>query len=382
MGLVGEFDMDDCQLTNNASAADGVLFGSSCACGVVSNGLFFDGAVTSATFDQEIKEVFTADWSMTFYTRIENTGDETVDIFFLGENCGRDSVFTVRYFAASQRFRVRLSDSPNNEVQLDGQSNDNTCWQYLAITKEGSIMRFYINGVLQQEASSVSALSLDVNGNLRIAGSPCLVVPVNADRRVRGRIDELRFFNRVLDEREIRASDLQPDQIRTRDTTIFVGETIQLQTGGSCTMNFTWSPTSFMDDPNSLNPRVSPIETTTYTLTINDGTCAAVDQVRVNVVSREELTCEGLLLPNAFTPNGDNINDNLGISNKFLIEEMESFEIFNRWGGRVFFTNDIDGTWDGRYKNEIVQASSFVYVVNYTCEGASYSKSGTVHVMR
>jgi len=382
-GPIAQFKMNDCMLTNEVSNVEGALFGGNlCGCGVQSNGISFDGIFTEATFDTELTDTYQGDWSMTFYVRLENSGSETVDIFFLGENCGRDSVFSFRYFAAADRFRVRLSDSPNNEVQLDGQADPNTCWQYIGIVNQGSILRLYINGTLAAEGSAISPQRLNVDANLTIGSSPCLDVPVSPDSKIRGRIDQLKIYDRPLSQAEVVADDMKPDQIVSGDTTIFIGTTIQLRTGGSCSNDFTWSPTTFLDDPNSLNPLVTPTETTTYTLDINDDSCNATDQIRVNVVSREELSCGDLLLPNAFTPNNDNINDTYGISNKFIVEEIKSFEIFNKWGGRVFFTDQVDGTWDGVYKGETVSASSYVYLVSYTCEGQEYSKSGTLHVLR
>ena len=381
--LVAEFNMNDCQLTNGMSTGDGVLFGGDlCGCGVISNGISFDGSFTEATFDTEIGQIFQGDWSMTFYARIDNQGDETADIFFLGENCGRDSVFSVRYFVAADRFRVRLSDSPNNEVQLDAQADPNTCWQYVGIVKEGSILRLYINGVLLAQDAAVSNLSLNVSGNLKISGSPCLIVPVNPDSKFLGRIDELKIYNTARSDRQIAADNRKPDQIVTNDTTIFLGSSLQLLTGGTCSSQFSWSPSTFLVNANDLNPRTTPTTTTTYNLTINDGSCQAVDQVKVSVVSRDQLGCEDLLLPNVFTPNDDRINDTYGISNRFIIDELKTFEIFNRWGGRVFFSDDVDGVWDGRYKGEVVAASSFVYLVTYVCGGEDFSKSGTLHVIR
>ncbi|MEL6122343.1 MAG: hypothetical protein AAFR14_01375, partial [Bacteroidota bacterium] len=107
--LVASYDMDACSLFDPVGGLDGIILFNPdpCACGVLSNGLQFPGGLTSASFDDDLNEVFRGDWSMTFYVRFENTGEETVDLFFLGENCGRDSIFSVRYFPTAERFRVR-----------------------------------------------------------------------------------------------------------------------------------------------------------------------------------------------------------------------------------------------------------------------------------
>lgn len=387
MSLYGQnpaasYSMSDCQLTDEINGFASSLFGGSCECGVESNGILFNGSLTEAVFADEVSSLFREDWSMTFYVKMENTGEETVDLFFMGENCGRDSIFSVRYFAAADRFRVRVSDSPNNEAQVDAQADPSTCWQYIGIVKEGPDLRVYINGELIGEESSVSDLRLNVSGDLEIASSPCLNSPANPDVKFQGVIDELEIFNQVLTEREIANRYLEPDQIVIRDTTIFLGSSVRLLTGGSCSSDFNWSPPTYLDDPTRLEPISTPEQTITYTLDVNDGDCMAVDQVRISVVSREELACGDLLMPNAFTPNGDSVNDRYGISNGFIIDELTSFEIFNRWGGRVFFTDDFRAQWDGVYKGEIAPAAPYVYLVKYTCEGESFSKTGTLHIIR
>ncbi len=60
---------------------------------------------------------------------------------------------------------------------------------------------------------------------------------------------------------------------------------------------------------------------------------------------------------NAFTPNGDNLNDTYGVDSKFITEfEMM---IFNKWGEGIFQTNDINQRWDGRYKNGFAPSGEY-----------------------
>lgn len=381
--LVAEFEMDQCNLENSIGTWGGQVSSSvECACGVQANGLGFDGMSTFATFDSEVNAILQEDWTISFYVKVDNIGDEIVDLLFLGADCGRDSVFSVRYFTSSGRFRVRLSDSRDNEAQVDGQRDPNSCWQYVAITKQGSVLALYINGVLAEQSSAISELRLNVDSRLSIGNSPCLNSPSNPDVRLDGSIDELRIYNYALQVSEIIRDDYRPDQILNRDTTIFEGGSVLLSTGGSCSGDFEWSPTESLSNPNRLDPVATPLETTNYTLTIDYANCSITNTVRISVVSESEITCQDLSLPSAFTPNADGINDRYGISNGFLIENMEGFEIFNRWGSRVFFTPEITGTWDGVYQGAPAPPTSYVYVVDYTCEGERYRKTGTLHLIR
>lgn len=380
-GLVAEFNMDGCTLNDSQGTFSGITFFTNCECGVRSNGLnFANGA--NAEFDDNLNEVLRGDWSISFYVQINNTGSESVDILYLGEECSLDSVFSVRYLTSIQQFRFQMASSRNNEVQLNGLADRNSCWQHVVITKDATNFAMYINGILTDSEPSISLIDLNVDAPLTISNSPCQFVSVSSFAPFEGNIDELRIFNRPLTEREIGDSFLFPDKIITNDTTIFQGSTIRINTGGSCSSNFSWSPTTGLDDPSLLNPLATPDSDITYTLTVNGNNCQSVDQINIRVADPSQLTCEDLKLPSAFTPNDDRINDTYGISNRFLITDLQSFEVFNRWGGRVFYTNDINGEWDGSYQDAPAPANSYVYKVAYTCNGQMFNKTGTVNLLK
>jgi len=69
-------------------------------------------------------------------------------------------------------------------------------------------------------------------------------------------------------------------------------------------------------------------------------------------------------IPNAFSPNGDGMNETYAIS---TINKLSDFtlKIFNRWGQMVFETNYITEGWDGKYKNEDCPVGTYVVIINY-----------------
>ncbi len=67
-------------------------------------------------------------------------------------------------------------------------------------------------------------------------------------------------------------------------------------------------------------------------------------------------------IPNAFSPNGDNINDFLQVEGNAGIDFME-LKIFNRWGEMVFQTTDPQGRWDGTYKQQPQEMEVYVYTL-------------------
>lgn len=66
-----------------------------------------------------------------------------------------------------------------------------------------------------------------------------------------------------------------------------------------------------------------------------------------------------VVFPNAFTPNGDGLND-VFIYKANLIEQIE-LKIFNRWGELIFYTDQLDIGWDGTYRGTLVPEGSYVY---------------------
>lgn len=70
-----------------------------------------------------------------------------------------------------------------------------------------------------------------------------------------------------------------------------------------------------------------------------------------------------LLVPTAFTPNGDGVNDFLSWSN-VDVTEFE-IHIYNRWGELVYTTTDVKQYWDGTYKGEIAGDGLYIYRIVY-----------------
>jgi gliding motility-associated-like protein len=111
-----------------------------------------------------------------------------------------------------------------------------------------------------------------------------------------------------------------------------------------------------------------PRDSTTFTVVYTDQAgCEATDFINIAV-----LNDQSLYIPNAFSPNGDGKNDELKIYARFVKEF--NWSVFNRWGEKVFETNDINFGWDGRYKGVLQPPSVYVYYLTVT-----YLNNKTVH---
>jgi gliding motility-associated-like protein len=80
------------------------------------------------------------------------------------------------------------------------------------------------------------------------------------------------------------------------------------------------------------------------------------------VLINVELDCGEIFVPTAFSPNSDNLNDRLvvcGLDNG-CVKELK-FEVYDRWGQRVFETEDPQNHWDGSYKGRELNTAVFVF---------------------
>ncbi len=93
--------------------------------------------------------------------------------------------------------------------------------------------------------------------------------------------------------------------------------------------------------------------------------------------------CE-LRMPRAFTPNNDGINDAVGLINPcdMILTEF-SFSVFNRWGERVFSTNDYTGKWNGMYNNKHVPSGVYLYSIQAVLpNGSTFKQRGDITLIR
>lgn len=86
-------------------------------------------------------------------------------------------------------------------------------------------------------------------------------------------------------------------------------------------------------------------------------------------------------LPTGFTPNNDGVNDILLIRSNFVTEVY--LTIYNRWGEKLFETNDIKKGWDGMFKGKLLDQGVYGYYMTFTCNNGEKSfKKGNITLMR
>jgi len=124
----------------------------------------------------------------------------------------------------------------------------------------------------------------------------------------------------------------------------------------STVLKFQWSPLNGLSDPTALRPMLFPMEDQVYTLTaIGDGGCIATDELSVKVFKH-------VTIPNAFSPNGDQINDRWELTNLSEYEDC-TVEVFNRYGQRVYYSEGYKTPWDGTYKGHLLPQATYYYII-------------------
>jgi len=95
-----------------------------------------------------------------------------------------------------------------------------------------------------------------------------------------------------------------------------------------------------------------------------------------------------IILPNVFTPDGDGRNDYFYVVSGKDILSVLQFQIFNRWGEKVFEKtnvrpNEYSGGWDGRYQGQKAPAGTYVYLIKVQVEGGGTEMiKGNITIIR
>ncbi len=157
-----------------------------------------------------------------------------------------------------------------------------------------------------------------------------------------------------------------------RDTLVMQGDSIQLIASNFIGTGYvySWSPKDGLSCPSCAKTWAKPAQTTQYQVTINDPAINCNTSYNLNVAV---IPC-ALAIPNAFTPNGDGLNDTFSVIINPCRGRLRQLTIYNRWGQVVFHqtitsVSDKLLEWDGTYLG--VLAHTGVYSYQLTVESTT-----------
>jgi len=153
------------------------------------------------------------------------------------------------------------------------------------------------------------------------------------------------------------------------DTLLCSGEELKISAPNNAKYLYEWST-------GDTTPEITITHPDYYGVTVtNPPDCSVEDFITITECGMQ------LYIPNAFTPNGDGLND------VFKMESVEldefSIHIFDRWGRLLFHSTSTDFEWDGTYRGKIVNQGMYTYKIWFRKgDYRSEEKIGTVTVLR
>ncbi len=137
------------------------------------------------------------------------------------------------------------------------------------------------------------------------------------------------------------------------------------------TVKYLWTPKIDINDNTVKNPVITGDQDITYTLLVTDSLgCTSTSSVSV-VVSPQ------LNAPNAFTPNGDGINDQWNVVG-LVAYYNATVDVFNRYGAKVFHSVGYNTPWDGTYNGSPLPMGVYYYVIDTKVKNQVLSGSVTI----
>jgi len=372
------FEMD-CSLADSIGGFDNIFTPNfpGCECGVEGEAFDLTGSPT-LTVDSSLSSILGSDFAVSFYFQPLSTSN-SMELLTVGNNCSSDSILRVYYLDDMKQVVFDANESILEGISLRGNIADNKCWQHVIISRENNNFYLYLNGALEDEIIFSSDIVFDQGEPFKIGHGPCVGVISNS---FEGLIDQVQFFDSHIQAFRAEELNIPFDEILSADTTIFLGDIITLEATPNCTNSISWIPSIGISNTTSFITDLEGVESNAYVARFDGDFCISSDTIQVFVIDPNEVQCDGLLLPNVFTPNGDGLNDDIGILNGFIVEDLNSFEIFDRWGEIVFSTMDKDARWDGQFKNKPVNSNMFLYKIVYSCSGEEFVKTGNISVLR
>ncbi len=187
---------------------------------------------------------------------------------------------------------------------------------------------------------------------------------VYAARDSAGNTDTCRFMVHVYH---------KPEIVLVSDTTIYYGDIFTLSPIVRFATEYEWTPDTWLDNPLAKNPQASPEQDILYVLTArNDAGCISIDSIFIHVIFE-------FIIPSAFTPDGDHVNDVWEIKGLKKFPDAELF-IYDRWGRLLFHSTGYEEKWDGTYNGEALPIDSYYYILELHDGSKPYK--GTVTIIR
>ena len=170
----------------------------------------------------------------------------------------------------------------------------------------------------------------------------------------------------------------KPNATVSSDVTILSGSSTTLSASGGA--SYVWSPSTNLNSVTGNAVVANPVSNIIYCVTVSDANgCSDSSCIKVTV----ETTCGTFYIPNAFSSNGDNENDEFKVYINPLCVTKFLLIIYDRWGDKVFETNDITKGWNGELRGVVSNSAVYTfYCKTVLISGEEIFKQGNVSLVR
>lgn len=155
------------------------------------------------------------------------------------------------------------------------------------------------------------------------------------------------------------------------DLDVSQGETVQITASvvGGVPSAISWTPTDYLDCTDCAQVNATPADEITYYVEVTGVPgCTTIDSVKITVSGKE------LIMPTAFSPNGDGKNDVFRTLSKNL--KVFNLKVWNRWGEKVFETDNPAVGWNGVFRGAEQEVGTYVWNCTYQFSGDSDEQLG------
>jgi len=151
--------------------------------------------------------------------------------------------------------------------------------------------------------------------------------------------------------------------LKSQTTFELCSEELQKEIRANTSSTISWSvnpliPYQVSNDVMTIT--IKNIGTYVITAKFSNGDCYSEDKLVLKIVECKETF---IWVPNSFTPNGDGLNDEFGAYG-VNIKEF-TINVWNRWGGLIFTSNDLNKRWNGEFLGVVCQNDVYVYKITY-----------------
>lgn len=162
---------------------------------------------------------------------------------------------------------------------------------------------------------------------------------------------------------------------------IFIGQGVDLLATNNANYSYAWAQNTTLSNDSIYNPEAKPRQSSYYYLEVkNIEGCTTLDSIFI-AIKAPICGLPVVFIPNAFSPNGDGYNDELLVNGNNITSMTLS--VYNRWGERVFETNDQTIGWDGYFKGEDLPPAVYGYYLQCVCaDGSTLRTKGNVTLLR